>query len=92
MAHFYDTLVNVSITGPLIRLDFGIAQPVKTEDGKDAVRLTNIEQVVMPIDGFVNSFGMQQQIIQQLIKTGALKPRDLPQSESADKKPNADLN
>lgn len=77
MAHYFDTLVNVTITGPLIRLDFGLAQQSKTEDGKDTVRLSQIEQVVLPLDGFVRAFGLQQQVIQQLIKTGVLKPRDV---------------
>lgn len=77
MAHYFDTLVNVTITGPLIRLDFGLAQQSKPEEGKDAVRLSQIEQVVLPLDGFVRAFGLQQQVIQQLIKTGVLKPRDV---------------
>lgn len=76
MAHFFDTLVNVSVTGPLIRLDFAVAQAAKTEDGQDAVRLSNIEQLVMPLDGFVRAFGLQQQIIQQLINNGVLKSAD----------------
>lgn len=83
MAHYFDTLVNVSITGPLIRLDFGLAQQSKTEDGKDAVRLSQIEQVVLPLDGFVRAFGLQQQVIQQLIKSGVLKPRDVEQTTNA---------
>lgn len=80
MAHYFDTLVNVSITGPLIRLDFGLAQQSKTEDGKGAVRLSQIEQVVLPLDGFVRAFGLQQQVIEQLIKSGVLKPRDVEQT------------
>lgn len=77
MAHYFDTLVNVSVTGPLIRLDFGLAQPGKTEDGKDAVRLTQMEQLVLPLDGFVRAFGLQQQVIQQLIQNGVLKANDV---------------
>lgn len=76
MAHFFDALVNVSVTGPLIRLDFAVAQQTKTEDGQDAVRLTNIEQVVLPLDGFVRAFGLQQQVIQQLVNSGVLKQTD----------------
>lgn len=80
MAHYFDTLVNVSITGPLIRFDFGLAQQSKTEDGKDSVRLSQIEQVVLPLDGFVRAFGLQQQVIEQLIKSGVLKTRDVEQT------------
>lgn len=83
MAHFFDALVNISITGPLIRLDFALAQQAKTEDGQDAVRLTNIEQVVMPLDGFVRAFGLQQQVIQQLVSSGVLKQADAAAAEQA---------
>lgn len=76
MSIFFDSLVNITLTGPLVRLDFGVNAPVKDADGKEVVQITTTEQVVMPVEGFVRAFGLQEQAIQQLIKSGVLTPRD----------------
>lgn len=71
--NFADTLLNISITGNLVRLDLGTITPVQTQDSKQELRATPTQQVVMPMEGFVRAFGMQEQIIKKLITDGVLK-------------------
>jgi hypothetical protein len=71
---FADTLLNVSITGNLVRLDLGTMVPVKNAEGKSGLTATSTMQIVMPIDGFVRAYGMQEQIIKKLLADGVLKP------------------
>ena len=72
---FADTLLNIAITGNLIRLDLGTVVPALSRDGKQELRTTPTQQVVMPLDGFVRAFGMQEQVIRKLIADGVLKPQ-----------------
>ena len=71
---FADTLLNVSITGSLVRLDLGTMIPAKNAEGKSGLRATSTLQIVMPIEGFVRAFGMQEQIVKKLVADGVLKP------------------
>lgn len=71
---FADTLTNITITGPLVRLEFGTANSVQIE-GKPEVRLVPSQHLVMPIDGFVKAFGLQENVIRKLIADGVLKPQ-----------------
>ena len=72
---FADTLLNIAITGNLIRLDLGTVVPALSRDGKQELRTTPTQQVVMPLDGFVRAFGMQEQVIRKLVADGVLKPQ-----------------
>jgi hypothetical protein len=71
--NFADTILNVSITGNLVRLDLGTVVPTNTKTGKQELRATPTFQVVMPLEGFVRSFGMQEQVIKKLVADGVLK-------------------
>jgi hypothetical protein len=70
---FSDTVLNIAITGNLVRLDLGTVVPIQTAEGKQELRVTPTQQVVMPLEGFVRAFGMQEQIIKKLIADGVLK-------------------
>jgi hypothetical protein len=76
---FADTLLNVSITGSLVRLDLGTMIPAKNAEGKSGLSATSTLQIVMPIEGFVRAFGMQEQIIKKLVADGVLKPAATPE-------------
>jgi len=70
---FSDRLVNISITGPLVRLDFAtLVAPVK--EGQQPA-LTQNQTMVMPMDGFLQSFGMLEVMVRKLIAEGVLKPQ-----------------
>lgn len=72
-ATFADTVLNIAITGTLVRLDLGTVTPVQSKDGKQELKATPTQQLVMPLDGFVRAFGMQEQVIKKLIADGVLK-------------------
>ena len=82
--NFADSILNVAITGALVRLDFGTVTPVQGADGKQELRATPTFQLVMPIEGFVRAFGMQEQVIKKLLADGVLKAR--PVAEEGDGK------
>jgi hypothetical protein len=71
--NFADTILNVSITGNLVRLDLGTVVPTKGKGGAQELRATPTFQLVMPLEGFVRSFGMQEQMIKKLVADGVLK-------------------
>ena len=70
---FADTVLNIAVTGPLVRLDLGTIAPVTTPDGKQELRGTQTQQLVMPLEGFIRSFGMQESVIKKLIADGVIK-------------------
>lgn len=70
---FADGIANIAITGPLIRIDFGVATPTQTPEGKQELRMTRTQQVVMPVEGFVRAFAIQERIIKKLIADGVIK-------------------
>lgn len=78
---FADTVLNIAITGNLVRLDLGTITPVQTQEGKQELRATPTQQVVMPMEGFVRAFGMQEQVIKKLIADGVLKAQPAPENQ-----------
>jgi hypothetical protein len=80
---FADTILNIAITGNLVRLDLGTITPVQMQDGKQELRATPTQQVVMPMEGFVRAFGMQEQVIKKLIADGVLKAQPASENRSS---------
>lgn len=70
---FADTILNIALTGNLVRLDLGTFTPLQTKEGKQELRAAPTQQVVMPLDGFVRAFGMQEKVIKKLIADGVIK-------------------
>lgn len=74
--HFADRIVNVSVTGSLIRLDLAtLVAPAK--DG-DKPSLQSSQTLVMPLDGFLASFSMLEAMINKMVAEGMLKPPQSP--------------
>ncbi|MBL8378980.1 MAG: hypothetical protein JNM79_14010 [Burkholderiales bacterium] len=66
---FSDRIGEITLTGPLARLDLvSLSATEKDAEGKPKPVLR--QRVVMPIDGFVQSFGLMAQVMQQLEKQG----------------------
>lgn len=64
---FADGIGSVHITGNLVRFDLMSLQP---GDGQERQEFT--QRLVMPLEGFVNAFNLQEQVIRQLAKNGLL--------------------
>ena len=70
---FADRLLNIAVTGPLVRLQWGVMKPPQTEG--DAPVLQPSQTLVLPLDGLLASMGMLEGLLKQLVKQGVLKPQ-----------------
>jgi hypothetical protein len=76
---FADRLVNIAITGPLVRIELGAMQ-LPTAEGQRP-QLLPTQTLVMPLDGFVASFGMMESVVKRLIADGVLKQNERPSED-----------
>lgn len=82
-ALFSDRIINIAVTGPLVRLELGIQEPPKSE-GQQAQIVPSLT-IVMPLDGLIASMAMLEGMMRQLLKDGVIKrqpPPAAPQGES----------
>jgi hypothetical protein len=70
--NYADTILNITLTGAMVRIDLGTVVPVTNADGTQEGRATQTQQLVMPLDGFVQSFGVQERVIKKLLADGVL--------------------
>ncbi len=80
---FADTVLNIAITGPLVRLDLGVVTPQADGQGKQQLRATTTQQLVMPIEGFVRAFGMQEQVMKKLLADGVVQAKPTAKTDDA---------
>ena len=66
---FADRFAEISLTGPLVRIDLA-SFSVREKDADGKAQLEFRQRVVMPVDGFVQSFSLMAQVMQQLEKQG----------------------
>lgn len=69
---FADAVAEITLTGPLARLDLA-SFSVREKDEKGQPKLELRQRVVMPLEGFVRTFGLMAQVMQQLEKQGVIK-------------------
>ena len=72
---YAEALVNISIKGGIIRLDFGsqeVPDFADTASGEKPPEMPMVvrHRVVMPLAAFGQAFGMQEQVMNQLIEDG----------------------
>jgi len=75
---FADTILNISLTGPLVRIELGTIAQTNNVEGTQEMRATPTQHLVMPLEGFVRAFGLQENVIKKLIADGVLKPQQVP--------------
>ena len=69
---FADGISAVHVTGNLVRIDLMTVQPqLKSKDGQPVVEVN--QRIIMPLEGFVQSLMVQDNIVKQLIVAGVLK-------------------
>ncbi len=73
---FADTILNISLTGPLVRIELGTLKATVGADGKQQLHPTLTQELVMPLEGFVRAFSMQESVIKKLMADGVLTPKD----------------
>lgn len=62
---FADRIVNLSVHNGLVRIDLGTVETYM-EGGERKQRTELTHRLVMPLDGYVRSFGIQQRMMNQL--------------------------
>jgi hypothetical protein len=67
---FADHIVNIAVTGPLVRIELGTLQRPAAEGQKP--QLVPTQTLVMPLEGFVNSFGMLESVVKKLVDSGVI--------------------
>lgn len=78
---FSDGISSIHITGNIIRLDLMSFQPqLKSENGQPVFNVT--QRIVMPLEAFIQSFAVQERVMQQLIEAGVLKKSAAPEDKT----------
>lgn len=81
---FADRLVNIAVTGNLIRLELGTLQAPAAQGQPPQLLAT--QTLVMPLEGFLPSFGMMETLVKKLVADGVIKlqpPQDSPPGAAA---------
>lgn len=74
---FADTVSNINVTGQIVRIDLATLQPqLKSDNGQPV--FANSQRIVMPLEGFLQAVGVQQNIVQQLVNSGIVKMNAAP--------------
>lgn len=72
---FADAISAIHVTGNLVRIDLMTLQPhLKSDNGQpvfDAAR-----RIIMPLEGFVQSLTVQENLVKQLVEAGVLKKEE----------------
>ncbi|WP_371372523.1 hypothetical protein [Sporomusa aerivorans] len=76
---FADGVSAVHVTGNLVRIDLLTVQPhLKSDNGQPVIEVN--QRIIMPLEGFVQSLAVQQNIVKQLVAAGVLK-QNAPEAE-----------
>lgn len=68
---YADAISAVHVTGSIVRIDLMTLQPqLKSENGQPVVDISR--RLIMPLDGFVQSLNVQDNIVKQLLEAGVL--------------------
>lgn len=78
---FADGIANIHVTGGLVRFDLMTLQPnLKNENDQPVFNMN--QRVIMPLNGFVQAFQMQEQVVGHLLQSGVLAQQSDEQSAS----------
>lgn len=77
---FTDGISNIHLTGNLVRFDLISLQPqLKADNGQPVFQFSH--RMIMPLEAFIQAFGLQENLVNQLIQAGVLK-RNQPESNA----------
>jgi hypothetical protein len=69
---YADAIGEASLVGPTVRLDL-VSVSHTEKDEKGQAKFVFRQRIVMPVEGFVQSFGLLARVMQQLEKQGVIK-------------------
>lgn len=72
---FADAISAVHVTGNLVRIDLMVIQPhLKSDNGQPVADINR--RIIMPLEGFIQSLAVQDNIVKQLAAAGILQKND----------------
>lgn len=68
---YVDSVSNIYVTGNIVRFDLMALQPpVQDEAGQPVYHVT--QRIVMPLEGFMQSFSLHTEVIKKLVAAGVV--------------------
>ncbi|HKA45806.1 MAG TPA: hypothetical protein VKF40_27705 [Burkholderiales bacterium] len=77
---YADSISAITITGSVVRIDFVSMGPA-ADDPNQQPKAVFRQRVVMPVEGFVQSFGTMARVMQQLEQKGLVRRGEAPGKE-----------
>jgi len=74
---FADRILEISVTGSVVRLDLG-SFSTTGKDSNNQPLLEVRQRVIMPAEGFVQSFALMTKLMQDLEKRGLIRRNEMP--------------
>jgi len=72
---FADRIVEIAVTGSVVRLDLG-SFSTTLKDTNNQPQLELRQRIVMPAEGFIQSFALMTKLMQDLEKRGLIRRAD----------------
>lgn len=79
---FSDGVGDIAVTGSVVRLDLMSISPHE-RDNRNHPRLVFRQRVVMPLEGFVRTFGAMEQVMAKLVQAGLIEKNAASQAKAA---------
>lgn len=74
---FTDGFANIAVTGTIVRIDL-MSMVGVNQDGKPRMEVKS--RMVMPLDAFLRSYSMADDIVNKLMKAGVVNKRTPPEA------------
>lgn len=72
---YADAISAIHVTGNMVRIDLMTLQPhLKSDNGQPVFDIS--KRIIMPMEAFVQSLSVQEEIVKQLLSSGVLKRTD----------------
>ena len=71
---YADRIGAIAVTGSVLRIDL-VSLSVSEKSDKNQPKPVIRQRVIMPVEGFVHSFGLMAQVMQQLEKGGVIQKK-----------------
>lgn len=74
---FADRIVEIAVTGSVVRLDLG-SFSTTSKDTNNQPTLELRQRIIMPAEGFIQSFALMTKLMQDLEKRGLIRRAEAP--------------
>ncbi|GAB0056713.1 hypothetical protein SIID45300_01024 [Candidatus Magnetaquicoccaceae bacterium FCR-1] len=68
---YCDTFGNIVVTGNIVRIELATLDPSQSDANNS--KMETRSRLIMPLDGFLRSFGMSKQVVDKLTEAGVLR-------------------